>query len=85
MRAGGAAVGRATDMLQALVPPSTPRAKVETAVKGALTLLALALVKSVLSVSRGAAGAQCAPRAGGTLRQVGTVSTSCAAGKRRRR
>lgn len=50
-RAAAAAVGRATDALQLLVPQSTPRPKVEAAVKGALALLALALVKSVLSVS----------------------------------
>jgi hypothetical protein len=49
--AASVAVARAADVLQALVPPSTPRSKVETAVKGALALLVLALVKGVLSVS----------------------------------
>jgi len=50
-RAAAVAVGRAADVIQALVPDSTPRIKIETAVKGGLTLVALALLKSVLSVS----------------------------------
>ncbi|GBF98606.1 hypothetical protein Rsub_10795 [Raphidocelis subcapitata] len=49
MRFAAAAVARSTDVVCALAPDATPRPKVETAVKGALALLALALLKSVLS------------------------------------
>lgn len=47
------AVRRATDVVAALAPDATPRQNVETAVKGGLALVALALLKSVLSVRRG--------------------------------
>jgi hypothetical protein len=44
------AVARVTDVAAALVPDSVPRARVELAVKAGLMLLALAMLKSLLSV-----------------------------------